>query len=171
MLHSPPVFLLVEQVALCRHEAGCLTQQGQHLVLPSPVLEKQLATRHQHASTCQHQVELEAPKAKLVCATCLCVYVRAVQTHGARHETQTASAGSLHILLRTSSSTEVRHLQFRLSTKSAMEQTLHSRKTSSATDSGLDSSPSQNREAWKQPHLALAGKILYKKLPDMFSKH
>lgn len=79
--------------------------------------------------------------------------------------------GSLHILLGLSSSAEIRHLHSRLSIRSAMEQMLHSRKASSAPATGFNPSPSQNREAWKQPHLALARKILYKKLPDMFSKH
>lgn len=79
--------------------------------------------------------------------------------------------GSLHILLRPSSCTEVRKLQPRLSTRSAMEQVLHGRKSSSASDTGSNPSPRQNREAWKQPHLVTAGRILNKKLPDMFSKH
>lgn len=73
----------------------------------------------------------------------------------------TGFVGSLHTLLRPSSSAEVRHLHSRLSIGSATEQTLYGRKASSAPDTGFNPSLSQNREAWKQPHLALAGKIFF----------
>lgn len=59
-----------------------LREQGQHLVLSSPVLEKHLSTLSHQVPASHCQVEPEAMKANLTC--CLPLDVRDVQKHGAR---------------------------------------------------------------------------------------
>lgn len=115
-----------------QHRAGCLECAGTAFGLP---VTCQIPTHH--VSACHCHVELEVTEAKLVCH--LPLYIRAGQAHEAGHDIPAASMGSLHILLRPSSCTEVRNLQLRLSSRSAVEQILHGRKIPSTTDTGFKS--------------------------------